>query len=231
MGVLGQSHKETEINRIIDAVSQAIGDQRLPPGTRLVEHQLVEAFGANRNHVRAAIQRLALRRIVTISPNKGASVSEPTLEEASDVLAARALVEQGIIENLVGRASESDLLRLTKHVEKEKAAKKSGNRREIIKLSGDFHLLLATLSGNKVLAEILNDLITRSSLIIALYQREKQLDCGCHDHGEIIEAVASGNKLKAVELMKSHLNHIEASLNLSYWKNRTVDLESIFTDT
>ncbi|WP_028025466.1 GntR family transcriptional regulator [Enterovibrio calviensis] len=231
MSILSQSRKEVEINRIIDAISQAVSDQRLPPGTRLVEGQLVETFGANRNHVRSAIQRLALRRIVTVLPNKGASVSEPTLEEANDVLSARALVEQGIIENLVGRATDLDLSRLKRHVQKEVAARDKGSRREIIKLSGDFHILLAVLNGNRVLTEILTDLITRSSLIIALYQRDKQLDCGCHDHEHIIHAIANGEKGKAIDLMRTHLQQVESGLNLAFWKNRTVDLDNVFSDS
>ncbi|MGB2222048.1 MAG: GntR family transcriptional regulator, partial [Neptunomonas phycophila] len=50
---------QAEIERIMTSISQAIVDHRLPPGTRLVESKLVEALQANRNHVRAALQRLA----------------------------------------------------------------------------------------------------------------------------------------------------------------------------
>ncbi|MFD2176317.1 GntR family transcriptional regulator [Veronia pacifica] len=228
MGVLGKSHKESEINRIIEAVSRAISDQRLPPGTRLVESQLVEVFSANRNHVRSAIQRLALRRVVTVSQNKGASVSEPTLQEAKDVLSARGLIERGIIENLVGIATKSDIARMEQHVQQEELARSKGNRSDVIKLSGDFHLLLAHLNGNQVLTDMLNDLIMRSSLIIAFYQRGGQVVCGCHDHHNIIQAIADGDKSKSIRLMESHLQEIEDDLNISFWKDRTVDLESIF---
>ncbi|MEP4548306.1 MAG: hypothetical protein ABJ000_19165 [Saccharospirillum sp.] len=43
----------------------------------MVEAQLVDSLKANRNHIRSALQRLALRRIVSIQPNRGASIAQP----------------------------------------------------------------------------------------------------------------------------------------------------------
>ncbi|MDD1795709.1 GntR family transcriptional regulator [Enterovibrio sp. ZSDZ42] len=228
MSVLGVSQKEREIFRIMDAINLAVCDQRLPPGTRLIESQLVNTFDANRNHVRAAIQRLALRRIVTISPNKGASVSAPQLDEAQDVLAARALIEKGVIEQLVTKVTDKDLLKLERHLALESQAMARGDRLAIIKRSGEFHTLLATLNGNQVLSEILRDLITRSSLIIAIYQREQQMRCGCTDHQALVTAIEQKDELAAISLMASHLKDIELSLNLDFWKNKTVNLSDVF---
>jgi DNA-binding GntR family transcriptional regulator len=74
------SGKQQEVQRIFDALSSAIARHSLPPGTRLVEAQIVEALSANRNHVQSAIQRLVLQNIVTIEPNCGAHVSEPSAQ-------------------------------------------------------------------------------------------------------------------------------------------------------
>ena len=57
-----QTSKQAEVQRIIDALSKAIAQHRLRPGTRLVEAQIVDALKANRNHVQSALQRLALQR-------------------------------------------------------------------------------------------------------------------------------------------------------------------------
>ena len=50
---------QVEIKRIVERLADAISEHRLPPGARLTEAKLVEVLGANRNHVRAALQKLA----------------------------------------------------------------------------------------------------------------------------------------------------------------------------
>ncbi len=68
--------KQQEVQRIVEALSLAIAQQRLKPGTRLIETQIVEALDANRNHVQSALQRMMLQHIVTIEPNRGARVAQ-----------------------------------------------------------------------------------------------------------------------------------------------------------
>lgn len=219
------ANKASEINRIVATIDRAVAEQRLPPGTRLVEAQLVQSLNANRNHVRVALQRLALKRIVSIEPNKGASIAQPSVEEARAVFAARSVIERGIIEILVSRRGALNLPLLRKQRDQEQAAIERGQREAIIRESGKFHLLLARLAGNPVLEEVLKDLITRSSLIISLYQRHSDPQCGCDEHGNIIDAIDSRDPNKAVQCMRHHLNDLEQHLNLDFWETRSVDLQ------
>lgn len=224
------ANKASEIERIANTITRAVAEQRLPPGTRLVEAQLVSSLNANRNHVRSALQRLALRRIVSIQPNRGASIAQPSVEEARAVFSARSVIERGIIEILVGGIRRLDTARLKKQRDQEQAAIRSGRREDIIRESGRFHLLLARLAGNPVLEDMLNDLITRSSLIISLYQKNSDPQCGCNEHGDIILAIEERNPVKAVQCMRQHLNDIEMHLNLDFWETRTVDFNAVFAD-
>ncbi|WP_428243629.1 GntR family transcriptional regulator [Gynuella sp.] len=225
---MGLSKKELEIQRITDSITQAVAEQRLPPGTRLVEAQLVDNLKANRNHVRAALQRLALRHIVTIETNKGASIAQPSVEEARNIFMARTILERGIIEMLVQRLRKMDVTLLKKQIQQEQKAIMRGRREDIIRESGDFHLLLARLSGNPVLVDMLKNLITRSSLIISLYQKHNNPECGCDEHNNIIKTLESGNSHSAVQCMSQHLHDIEYSLNLDFWEHRKVDLNLVF---
>lgn len=220
--------KASEIERITNTITRAVAEQRLPPGTRLVEAQLVNSLNANRNHVRSALQRLALRHIVSIQPNRGASIARPSVEEARAVFAARSVIERGIIEILVGGVRRLDTALLKKQRDQEQAAIRSGRREDMIRESGRFHLLLARLAGNPVLEDMLNDLITRSSLIISLYQKNNDPQCGCDEHGDIILAIEVRDPDKAVQCMRQHLNDIEMHLNLDFWETRTVDFNSVF---
>lgn len=222
------SKKEHEIQRIADAITRAVSEQRLPPGTRLIESQLVESLNANRNHVRSALQRLALRRIVTVEANRGASVSRPSVQESRDIFAARSVVERGVIELLVKNRRQMDITLLKKQVQIEQAAIDSGVREDIIRESGSFHMLLAKLCGNQVLETLLLDLITQSSLILSLYQRHNQPQCGCNEHSGIIRALEEEDASAAIDAMHHHLQDIELNLNLDFWESKKVDLRQIF---
>jgi len=224
MPIIGTTQKEDAIRLIVERITKAVCEQRLAPGTRLVEAQLVQAFSANRNHVRAALQRLALRKIVTIESNRGATVSAPSVNEAQDIFKARAIIECGVIELLSSTISVKAIDKLQKHLELEKKTIARGIRKDVIAASGEFHLLLARLTGNDVLAELLEDLLTRSSLILSLYQKDTGSNCGCDEHQSLIEALISKDKERAITYMNDHLKHIEQSLNLEFWTNKKVDL-------
>jgi len=82
-------------------------------------------------------------------------------------------------------------------------------------LSGDLHLQIAALSGNGILARFLDELVARSSLIVALYGASGTSACGVREHRSIIDALESGDGDRAAALMVAHLDHIADDLDLT----------------
>jgi len=80
------------------------------------------------------------------------------------------------------------------------------------KLLSDFHILLATIVGNQVLADILVKLAGRSALITMLYQSSRDAACSSSEHAEFIRVAKAGDVEKAVDLMEHHLQHVESAL-------------------
>ncbi|MBA3325009.1 MAG: GntR family transcriptional regulator, partial [Rhodobacteraceae bacterium] len=74
---------------IVERIHDAVMEQRLPPGTKLSEAALCEAFGVRRARIRRSFLILASRNIVELRANRGAFVSRPTPAEARDVFEAR----------------------------------------------------------------------------------------------------------------------------------------------
>lgn len=222
-----QTTKQAEVQRIFDALFKAIAQHRLSPGTRLVEAQIVEALKANRNHVQSALQRLALQRIVTIEPNRGALVSQPSAAEARDVFVARRAIERAIVESITPEAMRKHQQRINRHVSNERKATDSTDRRDIVRELSEFHLMLGELSGNQVLSEILANLMVRSSLIVALYQRNDVPSCASDEHEQILAALAQGDREQAVRVMIEHLDELESQLDLKEAPEPEVDLRQV----
>mgnify|MGYP000243158689 CR=1 FL=1 len=216
-------------DQIYSQMFSALLEQRLTPGTKLSEDVLGEIFGVSRTVVRKVLQRLAHEKVVCILPNRGAFVAEPTPEEARDVLEARRVVEAGIMRNVVKHCSQTDIRRLEAMLKEEEASIEKGEHSTWVSLSGDFHMALAAISGNKSLEDFLRELVSRTSLIHVQYQSKKigTQNCSCEEHADIIDAIRDADEGRAVSLMLSHLDAIEETLNLDGDKPES-DLYAIF---
>lgn len=211
---------------VYDKVFAAIIDNQLKPATRLHEDGLATAFGVSRTVIRAALQRLAHERLVELIPNKGAIVARPSAEEARQVFEARRTLECAILAQISLPISDAQIAHLRELVQTEELAE--GDKRRRVQLSGEFHHSLAAILGNDVLKTILRELISRSSLVISLYETAGAVPCSCTDHSGIVEALAGQDIELAVQRMRKHMSHIETQLDLS-GAPAGVDFSDIFS--
>jgi DNA-binding GntR family transcriptional regulator len=151
--------------RIIDAVI----DQRLLPGTKLVEDKLGHAFGVSHTRIRQVLIRLAHEQVVTLEPNKGATVAQPSVDDAREVFEARALIEGVLVQRFIERATPEDFDELVECIEAEEEARREGDQAAALRLSGRFHLLIAEVAAHETYARMLKKLISRTSLILMSY--------------------------------------------------------------
>jgi len=219
--------KPVDIAEVHERIWSAIMDHSLPPETRLVETELCEIFGLGRTRLRQVLQKLAHERVVTLMRNRGAMVSKPSVREAREVFAARRVIEANIVETFIKTATRKDIKRLQDHLAREEEAWRANDRRAILKLSGEFHLLLAESADNSILLELLRDLISRSSLIIAVYQTPGASPCPPDAHRELT-ATLERRERAAIKLMTQHLDHLFTDLKLEDRNETRVDLRSVF---
>jgi DNA-binding GntR family transcriptional regulator len=157
-------------------------------------------------------------------------VSKPSVREARDVFAARRVVEVGTVSGFLESATRADCRRVHDHVLREQAAWSEGERRASLKLSGEFHLIIAEAAGNQILADMLRDLVSRSSLIIAVYQVPGSPCCPPDEHRELA-ATLERRDPRAMTLMVQHLEQVLADLRLEEPLERSIDLRSIFANS
>lgn len=215
---------------IVEQVFDAIIERQLPPGHKLSEALLGKAFGVGRMHIRRSLLLLANRGVVDLHTHRGAFVSRPSIEEARTVFEARREVEPNITRLAVERATVEDISTLQRHLESEQDAHDAGNRREAIRLSGQFHLILAKIANNAILTKLVRELITRASLIIGIYGSADVSDCRDQDHQGLLSAFITKDAEQAANLMLNHLCSIEKNLNFQSANEHRVDLESVFSN-
>lgn len=195
-------------------LERAILEHRIPPGTKLGEDELAEAYGISRTIVRAALLGLSLRRLVELKRNRGAFVAQPSVRDAREVFEARALLEPRTAHSAALRISDDTLRLLQLSIQQEHAALDAGDNGRALFLSGQFHLEIARAAQQNTIEAFISELVSRSSLIIALYWRRRAALCETQAHHALLDAFAARDGDLAEQLMKSHLLDLLASLDL-----------------
>lgn len=218
----------TKAADIYQRIYEAVVEHRLMPGTKLSEERVAELFSVSRTQVRGVLQRLAVEQLVTLIPNRGAFVTTPSADEARDVLEVRRTLEPAMVARLIGRIAQGKapgavkLLRAL--VKREQQAHANGDRRGSVRLSGEFHVQLAQLSGSTIMTRMMRELTPLTCLAILTFEAPTVAACPNDEHTRLIDAIEAGQAKVAVALMTDHLHHIERSLKLSDREEAEIDL-------
>ena len=197
---------------IVEAITAAIVDHQLTPGAKLAEQKLADQFGVSRTLIRQALFQLSRNRLIHMEPARGAFVAAPSVTEARQVFAVRRMLEAGMVRAFIAAANPEHIDALRQHIAEEQNAVHGGTISNRTELLGDFHVRMAELMGNEVLAQMLGDLISRCALITLMYQSASAAEHSHEEHADIVTALAARDEERAVALMQSHLEHVEASL-------------------
>ena len=197
---------------IVVAVTRAIVEHRLLPGAKLVEQKLADRFGVSRTIVRQALFRLSQLKLVRLEQARGAFVAEPSIEEAREVFAVRRMVEGQMVRQLIAQIKPADLKLLKAHLKAEREAVARIDVATRTKLLFDFHVCMAQALGNQVLVDLIQELVSRCSLITLMYQSADDAEASNAEHVDILKAIETRDADLAAELIDRHLLTVERQL-------------------
>jgi len=214
--------------RIVESITAAIVERRLMPGTKLAEQKIADIFKVSRTLVRQALNQLSRDRLVTLEPARGAFVATPSIDEAHQVFELRQMIEGAMVRRLCRSISKAQITELRSHLDAEQAAVSRTDVPGRTRLLADFHVVLARMLGNQVLAQLLGELLSRSSLISLMYQSSHSAEHSQQEHVAIVDALERRDARAAVRLLESHLGNVERNLRLQPHMN---DLVSALQDS
>jgi DNA-binding GntR family transcriptional regulator len=215
-------------SRVHAAISHALLEGRLRPGTALRERKLAEIFKCTRGTVRKVLLRLGNEGKLELLLNRGAFVPQPSVEDIRAVYEARSAIEAGILALLGRRPERIDIARLRRHVQAEHDAWEAEAREESVRLAGEFHLQLLDMLGNAELRLVLEQLISRTRLFVALYEPHSATHCAPDEHRVITDALARGDIQQATGAMLNHLEEVQARVFRRIGPSQDTELEGVF---
>ncbi|MFJ9734355.1 FadR/GntR family transcriptional regulator [Streptomyces sp. NPDC101171] len=215
-----------------ERIKKLIVDRRLPPGAPLpTEPERMEHLGASRNSVREALKALQAMGIVEIRHGFGTYVGPMSLAPMIEGLAFRTVaghyrgedsllqllelreaVETGLVSRLAGRLPESDLVELDALVTR--MEQEAADGADLAETDRAFHATLYRGLDNVLLSEVLEafwDAFHRVRRDLLEGPQDPRVTC--RQHREILDAVGSGDSLRAEEAIRDHFGHVRARLS------------------
>jgi len=221
---------------IYKRIVESVLDHRLSPGTRLTEDKLCSIFGVSRTRIKPILVRLANEKIITLTHNRGASVSKPTQQESIEVFETRRLIEPMLLKRFMARAQASDIAHLSNIIAQDRQAQEHGDMHKAIGLTGEFHLYIADHAGHDTLSRLMHELVPRTCLILMAWGsqdkvlRREHAACGCQEHRQLLDAIRLRDPAMAEQLMGSHLLTVENQLNFEQSLAPVLELEQLLLD-
>lgn len=186
-----------------------------PPGSRLTEELLAQRYGVSRVPVREALRTLESEGFVRTRRHAGASVAEPTEQEAADLLELRGLLEPLGAARAARRRTEAHLkvLRGLVRLGQERAVQ--GQLSDLPSLSGWFHETLAQASGSPTLTALLTQLRHKIAWVYGDGSAGRAVEAW-EEHAALVDAVARGDADRASRLAAVHVERTSAVRTLKH---------------
>ena len=186
-----------------------------PPGSRLTEELLAQRYGVSRVPVREALRTLESEGFVRTRRHAGASVAEPTEQEAADLLELRGLLEPLGAARAAQRRTEAHLkvLRGLVRLGQERAVQ--GQLSDLPSLSGWFYETLAQSSGSPTLAALLTQLRHKIAWVYGDGGSARAVEAW-EEHAALVDAVARGDADRARKLAAVHVERTSAVRTLKH---------------
>lgn len=181
----------------------------LLPGERLHEIQLSTRFGISRGPLREATRSLQSKGLVEVIPNRGVFVRSVSSDEALEIYDVRAAIFGLAGRLLTDIVNDEMLATMYAFLDGMDASAANGDFDEYYSRNLAFHDFLIIGTGNTTLAEEYSTLVNKLHLCRARsLVKAGGLSVSNHEHREMVDAVATGNRERA---QSAFFRHVERS--------------------
>jgi DNA-binding GntR family transcriptional regulator len=199
--------RPTLANRAYDDLKTLFQNGTYSPGDFLTEGELARRLKMSKTPVRTALTRLEMDGFVTVSPQQGIVVREPSIHEVIDLFDIRMALETFVVRRLATTITPEQTVRLRVNLDAQAKAVKDQNNEAATRLDTEFHLLLCEFLDNREISQAMERLRGKLHRIIMGIQKkspERMID-GYREHEAIAESVNQGRGEQAAQRIIQHL--------------------------
>ena len=178
---------------------------RLPPGTALIEDELMRELGIGRTPLREAVKRLALEKLVEIRPRRGTYVTDVDVAEIVHITEVRAELE-GYAAQLAAMRMDGEVQARAEELLAELEMLEVHDGDALMHVDERVHRLAWEASANPYLADTLEGYHALSLRVwYVVLDRVPGLWAAVHDQRDLLQALLARDGARARELMREHV--------------------------
>jgi DNA-binding GntR family transcriptional regulator len=193
-------------------VREKIVSGEIKPGAILTEAQLADEYGVSKTPVREALVLLGHEGFVESMPRIGHMVATFTVQDVLETFHLRSILEAEAAGLAAERIAEEDIAALLKNSREESELSERAHEDDFYEraneLNMEFHQLIARASGNHRLADLIKRLMEDMRRMLAFDPRFVEP----RQHMEIIQALRHGDRAKAEQAMRRHVEETKFRL-------------------
>lgn len=208
------------------ALRDSILSGHLKPGDIVNEIPMARELGISRTPVREALLELSSQGLVEILPRRGVRIKYFTEQDVHEVCEIRELIELGVVEKAAQSVTPFVHSKPEQALEQQREAVRIGDVPEFLRADRLFHIELISLSGNRRLPKILQNL--RDLIDVMAQQaltRAGRMEEVLSEHQAVVDSIKEGKVAEAKEALSHHLQKTKhAVLERIKRRARNIDL-------
>ena len=192
---------------VFEYLKNAIIDQTIMPGSRLVESKIADMLGISRTPLREALHKLEREDWIEKIPSGGFQVVTLTREDIEQTFGIRSVLEAYAARLAAENCRDKDLIPLEKKMkEYQKCLELNKDSDKLQIINTQFHDLLYALSKSAKLIKMINQLraqISRFRRIIL--KQDDYAQKSNDDHIRMLEAIKDRDGEAVEQLVRAHI--------------------------
>ncbi|MFD7156586.1 GntR family transcriptional regulator [Kribbella sp. NPDC059898] len=188
--------------RVRDEIRERIINGDYAPGARIIEREIADELGVSRIPIRESLRMLEIEGFVAVLPRKGVVVKQLSESDVVKLFEVREALEVCATRLAASNASDADITRLRKLLERAEQADAKGAVDKVQQANVGFHDELIKICGNEILGGLLEPLQGRLHWLFRQHAHPGDLVA---EHRALLEAVASRDPERATEAAMAHV--------------------------
>jgi DNA-binding GntR family transcriptional regulator len=195
---------------IQQTIRQKVLNLELDPTQPINEKKLVKETGGTAEQVQAALENLATDEIVVHQRDRWYVAPAATASIMREIFEVRTTLEGMCARLAAERISEEDIEKMEELLHDYDRVFREGDNQALLAVDQKFHKLLYDASGNRFLANALDEMYT---LIYRLsyfaLDRMASVRSNVEEHHEIVQALKAGDGRAAERVIQHHIAHFQ----------------------
>jgi DNA-binding GntR family transcriptional regulator len=205
--------RHTVQDSVVARLRSMILSHRLKPGDKLVQSELAKQLGVSRTPIREALYQLTAEGFITLSPHKGATVTDFSLQEIEEIYSVRIPLESYAAYLAVQHITDEVLDRLEDRVRQMEIAYQQGDRLRLLEVNRDFYSILYQASGRRRLYEMVMSYLDLAGMYRRMaFTLESLYETTVSDHKQLLGALRRRDAEATEHLTRVGLEKTEADL-------------------